>query len=393
MPCPHGSITTAYNAASCDACIIGQYANSPATACTDCAGGQYHATTGAACTACEVGKFAEAPAATACVHCPSGKYQDGNSPATVCTDCVSGKWTEGKSLGNSLCVLIPTSYPTPYPTAAPTPAPTPIDRGTTGGPFEGKAWISEMVAWTSITTTSYGEPDSTVSTATTAVSFEACQTLCDFAATCIAWTFNKGNDKCLLHTTRCTPIGLDALCGMVWMASGVTDNYVTGQKPCALFTTENVFTSDQGCPSSSRCEWSNGKCIERVVDGFSVGPGWCLDYEWSTHEVGLTRWGFGSTAGISRDGCATACANTAACKGFMFQERSPSLHSSGTDGSCMTKSIECTVPQSYCWPNSPGGPCWSEAGCSIAIDTLQAWQISTFPGVAGRSCWTGFNKN
>jgi hypothetical protein len=150
--------------------------------------------------------------------------------------------------------------------------------------------LSEMVTWTSLTTTSNGEPDSTIPTATTAASFEACQTPCDYAAMCNAWTFNKGNGSCLLHTTRCHPSHTD-VCGTVWMDNGVTENYVTGQKPCAQFTTENVLTSDQGCPSSSRCEWSNGKCIERVVDGFSVGPGWCLNYEWSTHEVGLTRWG------------------------------------------------------------------------------------------------------
>jgi hypothetical protein len=110
--CPHGKISTAYNAPSCVTCANGQYAVAPATGCSDCATGQFHATTGSACTSCSGGKFAQAAKATSCAHCPSGQYQDGSDYAT-CDTCLGfsrtnsaqgpSQWTQGNA-GQLACV-------------------------------------------------------------------------------------------------------------------------------------------------------------------------------------------------------------------------------------------------------------------------------------------------
>jgi hypothetical protein len=121
--CPHGSISSTYNAVSCIACPDGFYAVAPATECTDCAPGQYHATTGESCTDCQAGRFAEGVATTECLHCPSGKFQNA-AAYHECDVCAYGKWTADSMIGLTECVLIPTPYPTPYPSVSPTKAPT-----------------------------------------------------------------------------------------------------------------------------------------------------------------------------------------------------------------------------------------------------------------------------
>jgi hypothetical protein len=164
--CPHGSISTTYNAAACTVCPNGQYAVAPATVCTECAPGQYHAGSGESCTDCRAGSFAESAAATKCVHCPSGKFQDA-AVYHECKSCEHGKWTPGVAAANEIPFIaasslghptstssghlttddddekwttsfsfkkdfnhsgmtecVDTPYPTPYPTRYPTPYPT-----------------------------------------------------------------------------------------------------------------------------------------------------------------------------------------------------------------------------------------------------------------------------
>ena len=81
------TISSVYNAASCTACAVGQFAVATETECTDCRVGRYRE-----CKTCEAGRFAEGTASVSCLHCPSGKYQDGDAyHSATCVRMASGR--------------------------------------------------------------------------------------------------------------------------------------------------------------------------------------------------------------------------------------------------------------------------------------------------------------
>jgi hypothetical protein len=99
--CPHGKVTTTYNAAICNTCANGRYATSTSTECTDCVAGQFHASTGAACSNCVTGQYQTQNAGESCVNCDSGTYgktEIAVSLAEHCVDCPAGEYqtTEGR---------------------------------------------------------------------------------------------------------------------------------------------------------------------------------------------------------------------------------------------------------------------------------------------------------
>jgi hypothetical protein len=121
--CSEGTFSSQENSGTCDVCANGRFSAECSSECQDCPIGQFHASTGGSCLSCEAGEYQEfAGINTACLHCPSGKFQH-LSTSTACTNCAAGTWTAG-NIRQTECVAVPTAFPTAVPTVSPTACPT-----------------------------------------------------------------------------------------------------------------------------------------------------------------------------------------------------------------------------------------------------------------------------